>query len=95
MKGRWVPPVLYSNHAQALHAYVRASMAILFASYISVSGRLQSSGLVARPLDSPEMHARVVQVQVMQGRQLPAVMEAFIDTVIQRINQINAAAPQS
>src|SRR5690625_6861750 len=29
MTGRWVEPVLYCNHAQALHSYVRLSHAVL------------------------------------------------------------------
>lgn len=94
MSGQWVEPVLYSNHAQALHAYVRNSTAILFASYISVGERLHASGLCAIPLRNAEMHARVAQVQVMQGRKLPAIMELFIKVVIRRMNKIKANAPQ-
>lgn len=93
MSGQWVEPVLYCNHAQALHAYVRNSTAILFASYISVGERLSASGLRAIPLRNAEMHARVVQVQVMQGRKLPAIMESFIKVVMRRMNKINASAP--
>lgn len=93
MSGQWVEPVLYCNHAQALHAYVRNSTAILFASYISVGERLTASGLIAKPLRNTEMHARVAQVQVMQGRKLPAIMELFIKAVIRRMNKINASAP--
>ncbi|HLR82685.1 MAG TPA: LysR family transcriptional regulator [Paenalcaligenes sp.] len=94
MTGRWVEPVLYCNHAQALHSYVRLSHAVLFASYVSVGRRLKGSGLLARPLLNPEMHARMVQVQVMQGRQLPRLMEDFIAVVVHSINEINKDAPR-
>lgn len=93
MTGKWVEPSVYSNHAEALHAYVRDSQAILFASYISVAGRLNASSLVAVPIRNAEMHARVVQVQVMQGRRLPELMEEFIDLVIGRLQSIDAQAP--
>ncbi|WP_298050640.1 LysR family transcriptional regulator [uncultured Paenalcaligenes sp.] len=91
--GKWVEPSVYSNHAEALHAYVRDTQAVLFASYVSVSGRLQASGLVAIPIKNTEMHARVVQLQVMQGRELPEIMELFINSVTQRIQEINEQAP--
>lgn len=94
MSGRWVEPVLYCNHAQALHPYVHLSQAILFASYVSVGRRLKSSGLLAKPLLNPEMHARMLQVQVMKGRRLPELMEDFISVVVQRINAISKDAPQ-
>src|SRR3546814_19935340 len=67
MTGTWVEPQVYSNYAEALHAYVRESQAILFASYVSIAERLKPGRLVAIPLKNPEMHARTVQVQVMRG----------------------------
>lgn len=94
MTGKWCEPALYSNHSEALHSYVRDSHAILFASYISVVGRLDSKELIAVPLRNPEMHARVVQVQVMKGRILPETMDLFIELVIKRIKEINTQAPQ-
>lgn len=93
MSGRWVEPALYSNHSEALHSYVRDSHAILFASYVSVVGRLESKELQAVPLRNPEMHARVVQVQVMKGRILTSMMDLFIELVIKRIKAINVQAP--
>ena len=93
MTGKWVEPMVYSNQAEVLHAYVRDSQAILFASSISVTGRLEATGLVAVPIRNTEMHARVVQVQVMQGRVLPETMEWFVDRVIQRIKHIKEQAP--
>lgn len=93
MTGKWVEPTVYSNHAEALHVYVRDTDAILFASYISVVGRLESTQLVAIPIRNPEMHARLVQVQVMQGRALPELMELFIDRAIARMHIISKQAP--
>ena len=93
MAGTWVEPHVYSNYAEALHAYVRDSQAILFASYVSIGERLKPTRLVAIPLKNPEMHARTVQVQVMQGRILPDTMEQFLNFIIQRLNDTVQRAP--
>ncbi|HUG60060.1 MAG TPA: LysR family transcriptional regulator [Candidimonas sp.] len=93
MVGSWVEPTIYTNRADALHAYVRDSQAILFASYISIFQRLKPNRLVAIPLKNPEMHARTVQVQVMQGRILPDVIEQFLSFAIRRLNDIVQDAP--
>ncbi|MEZ2721798.1 LysR family transcriptional regulator [Paenalcaligenes hominis] len=91
--GKWVEPHVLSNHAEALHAYVKHSQAILFASYTSVAGLLHDYELVAIPLRNTEMHARVLQVQVMRGRRLPDAMDEFIELVVQRLKQLMAQAP--
>ena len=93
MAGTWVEPHVYSNYAEALHAYVRHSQAILFASYVSIGERLKPTRLVAIPLKNPEMHARTVQVQVMQSRILPDTMEQFLNFIIQRLNDTVQRAP--
>lgn len=93
MTAQWVEPTVYSNSAESLHAYVRDSEAILFASYISVVGRLDRTQLVAIPIRNPEMHARLVQIQVMQGRVLPDLTERFVDKLIARMQKANEQAP--
>lgn len=93
MVGTWVEPKIYSNYAAALHAYVRDSQAILFASYSSIFQQLKVNRLVAIPLKNPEMHARTMQVQVMRGRILPEVIEQFLSVTIKRMNEIVLEAP--
>jgi DNA-binding transcriptional LysR family regulator len=94
MAGTWFEPTIYSNYAAALHAYVRDSQAILFASYVSISQRLKPTRLVAVPLKNPEMHARTVQVQVMKGRILPDVIEQVLSHIIKRLNEVVLEAPK-
>lgn len=93
MTGTWVEPHVYSNYAEALHAYVRESQAILFASYVSIAERLKPGRLVAVPLKNPEMHARTVQVQVMRGRILPDAIEQFSSFIIRRLDELVRRAP--
>lgn len=91
--GRWVEPRVLSNQAGALHAYVRSSQAILFASYTSITGILDEYNLVAIPIRNTEMHARVLQVQAMRGRQLTPLMEEFVYWVIRSLREQIAQAP--
>lgn len=93
MAGIWKEPTVYSNYGEALHAYVRESQAILFASYVSIGPRLEAIKLVAIPLRNTEMRARTVQVQVMHGRILPHIVEKFVNVAIQRLNEAIADAP--
>lgn len=93
MAGIKLEPVIFSNHGESLHGFVRDSDAILFASYISIGPRLERNRLVAIPLRNPEMRARTVQVQVMQGRVLPDIVKEFVDFSIQRLSQTIAEAP--
>lgn len=87
MAGIWIEPTVYSNYGEALHAFVRESEGILFASYVSVAPRLERNRLVAIPLRNPEMRARTVQVQVMQGRILPDIVGHFVSFAIDRLRQ--------
>lgn len=79
MAGTFVQASFTSNHAGALHAYVRESQSILLGGYISMVTVIGQNDMVAVRLTDPEMHFRSVQIQVMAGRLLPERMEAFID----------------
>jgi len=83
---------LVANYSPALHGFVRHSDAIMFAGYISVAWRLAEEGLVARPVISPELQSRNLQIQTMEGRLLPVVVERFIDYLKVRIDAIEASA---
>ncbi|MCP1327558.1 LysR family transcriptional regulator [Halomonas sp. 707D4] len=47
-------------------------------SAISVSGKVESAGLVHKPLTDPPLAQRSLQVQVMAERQLPGHIDAFM-----------------
>lgn len=89
-----IEPVLNSNYAEALHAYVRNSQAILFASYVSMADRLVRDDLVAIPVTDAEMHSRSVQIQVMKDRLLPPSVQAFIALLVQDLEAKREQAPQ-
>ncbi|MCQ9618082.1 LysR family transcriptional regulator [Paenalcaligenes niemegkensis] len=89
-----IEPVLESNYAEALHAYVRSNSAVLFASYVSMADRLERNDLVVRPVTDAEMHSRSIQVQVMEGRLLPSSIERFIDLIIEDLEAKRLAEPR-
>ena len=78
MAGTFVEPAFTSNHAGALHAYVRDSDSILSGGYVSMVTVLETNNMVAVRLTDPEMAFRSLQIQVMSGRLLPERMETFI-----------------
>jgi len=73
-----IEPVLDSNYAGSLHAFVRESDAILLAGYVSIAQRLARNNLVARPIQGAEMQSRSLQIQTMKGRLLSSSVQAFI-----------------
>ena len=83
-----IEPVLDSNHAGCLHAFVRESNAILLAGYVSVAQRLARNGLVARPIEGGEMQSRSLQIQTMKGRLLSGNVQAFIAHLAGMINEL-------
>lgn len=93
MAGMQIEPTVYSNHGESLHAFVRDSDGILFASYLSIGPRLERNRLVAIPMRNPEMRARTVQVQVMQGRILPDIVREFVDFSIEQLVDAIKQAP--
>lgn len=89
MAGTYVEPSFTSNHAGALHAYVRESESILLGGYVSMVTVLAMNDLVAVRLRDPEMAFRSLQIQVMAGRLLPGRTEAFITCLAQEMARIH------
>lgn len=83
-----VEPVLDSNYAGCLHAFVRESNAILLAGYVSIAQRLSRNDLVARPIQDAEMQSRRLQIQTMKGRLLSGSVQAFIAHLARKIDAL-------
>ena len=74
--------VFTSSSITAVMAYQRHADVVRFVSELTMRDLLRSSRLVLVPLTDPEMEGRVVQVQSMAGRRLPAAVRAFADHLI-------------
>ncbi|MEW1753931.1 LysR family transcriptional regulator [Streptomyces angustmyceticus] len=76
-------PLLVSSSSSALSTFVKETNAVSLIGHISVHERLRIEGLKAISILNPEMHLRTIQIQAMAGRQLPAVVSAFADHLVQ------------
>ncbi len=88
-----IEPVLSSNYAGSLHAFVRESNAILLAGYVSIAERLARNGLVARPIQDAEMQSRSLQIQTMAGRLLSSDVESFIAHLARTVQRLGDGSP--
>jgi DNA-binding transcriptional LysR family regulator len=77
-EGMHFEPVFVSNLTSSLMAFVRNSDRVMLGCYLPAPSALQHSGLVARPIAHPEMATRRLQVQTMEGRLLPGMVEDFL-----------------
>jgi len=81
-------PALTTNYSGALHAFVRRSDAIMLSGHVSVAWRLAEEELAAVPIANAELQSRTLQIQVMQGRLLPAEAEAFAALLARRLDEL-------
>ena len=84
-QGLQLSPVLESNNARALQHFVAQGGGVSVSSEISARHLLASGTLVARPLTDAGLDLRDIEVQVLQGRQLPLAAQAFLELLEQRL----------
>jgi DNA-binding transcriptional LysR family regulator len=80
-EGMHFEPVFVSNRSSALMSFVRNSDRVMLGCYLPAPSALRRVGLVARPVDHPEMATRRLAVQTMEGRLLPGMVEDFLSHV--------------
>ncbi|MFG5777082.1 LysR family transcriptional regulator [Comamonas sp. J-3] len=78
-------PVLVSSHAQTLLKFVQHSGGVSVSSEVSVRHLLASGELLAKPLSDAGMDLRDIEVQTLEGRQLPAAADAFLQLLVQHL----------
>ena len=85
-------PVLVSSHAQTLLKFVQHSGGVSVSSEVSVRHLLASGELVAKPLADAGMDLRDIEVQTLEGRQLPAAADAFLQLLVQQLSKPTQSA---
>ncbi|ARP88089.1 LysR family transcriptional regulator [Bordetella genomosp. 9] len=80
-EGMHFEPVFVSNLSAALMSFVRNSDRVMLGAYLPAMSALKRGGLVARPIDHPEMSTRRLQLHTMEGRLLPGVVEEFLEYI--------------
>jgi DNA-binding transcriptional LysR family regulator len=87
LEGLIFEPVFVSNYHAALQSFVRHTDAVTLTGYLTVRSRLDVDGLAAVPITNAELHQRTLQVQTMAGRTLPHTMQAFLELLMQAIEE--------
>jgi DNA-binding transcriptional LysR family regulator len=94
-EGMRFEPVFVSNLSAALMSFVRNSDRVMLGSYLPAISALKRGGLVARPITHAEMAGRRLQLQTMEGRLLPGMVEEFLSHIAAALESLADAAPGS
>jgi DNA-binding transcriptional LysR family regulator len=92
-EGMRFEPVFVSNLSAALMSFVRNSDRVMLGAYVPAISALKLGGLVARPIDHPEMATRRLQLQIMEGRLLPGMVEEFLADIAAALQNMGNASP--
>ena len=80
--------VFECDYSDGLFQYCSSGEAVTFASSSSVANWVARGELVAVPLVDTKLFERNIEIQVMDRRTLPAHVEAFIDYLVSRLEEI-------
>jgi DNA-binding transcriptional LysR family regulator len=83
-------PALLSNRACTLHSYVAHSNAVTLVGELTTSAQLHAPGLVSVLIRNPTLRRRVIQVQSLAGRTLPAPIRLFVEYLERRLEAADA-----
>lgn len=79
VEGVQIIPALSSESVGSIYTFASESEnAIALCGELTVARRAKQDGLVIRPMREPSLAQRSLQVQVMSGRQLPAIVQYFL-----------------
>lgn len=92
LEGISFEPVFVSNYHPSLYSFVQLTDAVLLTGYLRVRSRLDPDRMAAIPISNPELHQRTLQVQTMAGRTLPRTIAAFVELLIEAIEDRERAA---
>lgn len=83
-----VPDVaLQTDHINPIIAFAKAGLGVSLVGGLSLDNRDRAE-LVMIPLDHPVLRQRQGQIQTMPGRAQPAILTAFVDALIDALEQL-------
>lgn len=92
--GVHIEPAYVSNHSAAFLPMLPGSPIVALTGYLTVTGLLDSAGLVAVPFSHPEMRQRSIQVVTLRGCTLPPLAREFLALLAARLS-VAPRAPES
>ncbi|WP_066641134.1 LysR family transcriptional regulator [Bordetella sp. H567] len=93
LEGLRFEPIFVSNLSAALMSFVRNSDRVMLGPYLPAESALKRGGLVARPVNHPEMAFRRLQVHTMEGRLLPGMVEEFLGHIAASLQSMAHCGP--
>lgn len=83
-----ITPVVVANSSATIHRLVLTGAGISVSSYLSMAEHVRNGSVVALPLLHPILQQRSIQVQVLSGRRLPIMVEAFLECLDEVIAEL-------
>ncbi|KAF0231208.1 MAG: Transcriptional regulator LysR [Beijerinckiaceae bacterium] len=83
-----ITPVVVANSSSTIHRLVLTGAGLSVSSYLSMAEHVRNGSVVALPLLHPILQQRSIQVQVLAGRRLPVMVEAFLDCLDEVIAEL-------
>lgn len=90
-----ITPVVVANSSAAIHHLVLTGTGLSVSGYLSMADLVRDGRVVALPITHPILEQRSIQVQVLSGRRLPVMVEAFLeclDEVVAELGSLSADA---
>lgn len=85
-----ITPVVVANSSSMLHHLVLAGTGLSVSSYLSMADHIRDGRMVALPILHPILQQRSIQVQVLSGRRLPVMVEAFLECLDEVIAELGS-----
>ena len=79
---------LVSNNQGAIQNFCRDWNAIGFSGDLTVLDSIERGELIAVPMTNDELHQRNFHIQTLEGRELPASAERYIQAIIQHVERL-------
>jgi len=83
-----ITPVVVANSSSAIHHLVLTGTGLSVSGYLSMADHVRDGRVVALPLAYPILERRSIQVQVLSGRRLPVMVEAFLECLDEVIAEL-------
>ncbi|MDT7674633.1 MAG: hypothetical protein QOD82_2535 [Pseudonocardiales bacterium] len=80
--GTPIEPVFVCENPGAMVRFIGRGDAVGIISMISIAAEVAAGAVVAIPLRDKELRQRTLQVQTQAGRQLPAAVQEFVDSMV-------------
>jgi DNA-binding transcriptional LysR family regulator len=93
-EGIAIRPTAIANSSATIRHLTLSGRGISVASYLTMANVVREGRLVALPIAHPILEQRSLQVQVLAGRRLPAIMDSFLACLDEVIAEIGPSRMQ-